>query len=196
MHDAHDCDERVAELERRLEEEVGRLRRLLELATQLNSTPNLDDLLELIISSAKELVGAELGSLLLLDEESDELYFRVAEEIAGVRMPATAGIAGWVVQHREPVTVDDVAADPRFYGQIDALSGTSTRNLLAVPLLAKDACLGVVQVLNKADGFTEQDVATAQALAGLAAAALENAAIYERLTEAVVTARLSTSATE
>lgn len=187
-------EDRVAELEQQLADEVARLRRLLELATLLNSTPNLDDLLELIIGAAKDLLRSEMSSLLLVDEETDELVFKVSGDVAEVRIPAGQGIAGWVVQHREPVVLQDPANDERFYSAVGEQAGTETRNLLAVPLLAKDGCVGVVEVMNTADGrtFDDRDVTTAQALAALAAVAVENATLYARLTEELVNARLGT----
>lgn len=191
-----DADARVAELERRLAEEVGRLEWLLSLATELNATPNLDDLLALITGAATELLDAELASLLLLDEDTNELVFRVSHDVADVRMPATQGIAGWVVQHGEATIVEDPAHDERFYRGIGEQAGTETRNLLAAPLLAKGGCVGVVEVMNKSGGraFDDRDLVTAQALASLAAVAVENAALYERLTEQLVAARLGTGA--
>lgn len=196
-----DTDARVAELERRLADlegrlgdEVARLQRLLDLATQLNATPNLDDLLALIVDAAKEMVGADMSSLLLVDEDTDELVFRVSKDVAEVRLPATEGIAGWVVQRQEPVVVADPASDERFSARVGEQSGVATRNLLAVPLLAKGACVGVMEVMNKRGGadFDDRDVATAQALASLAAVAVDNAALYARLTEELVNARLGT----
>ncbi len=74
-----------------------------------------------------------------------------------------------------------------------AAIGFETRNLLATPMLVKDRAIGVVEVINKrgADGFTDADVELAGALAGLAATAIDNAAMYGRLADAVVTARMS-----
>jgi Nif-specific regulatory protein len=187
-----DAEARVAELERQLAEEVGRLQRLLELAAELNGTPNLDDLLALIVEAGKELLDAGMASLLLVDEETDELVFRVSQDVAEVRMPATEGIAGWVVQHREAAIVEDPANDERFSKRVGEEAGTETRNLVAAPLLSKGGCVGVLEVMNKAGGrpFDEHDGATAKALAALAAVAVENAALYERLTAQLVEARL------
>lgn len=197
MTEATDND-RVAELEQRLEQEVGRFKRLVEVATVLNSTLNLDELLAKIMASATELVGAETSSLLLADEKTEDLTFTVvdgdvAATLADQKVPAGQGVAGWALQHREPVVVDDPASDPRFYQGVDTSSGFATRSLVAIPLLVKDRPVGVIEMINKVGGggFTPLDVEVGEALASFAAVALDNANMYARLADAVVTARMS-----
>jgi GAF domain-containing protein len=190
-------DQEIAELRRQLDEEVGRLNRLVEIAQQLNSTLKLDELLSLIMNSAAELLDAETSSLLLLDDETGELTVEMATgepapAVEKQRVPAGVGIAGWVVEHDEPLVVDRPQEDARFYGGIDEKSGFETRNLLAVPLRTKERVIGAVEVINKREGgFADKDVTLATALANQAATAIDNARLYSRLAEAVVTSRLS-----
>ena len=194
---ADDKDQQIAELRRQLEDEVNRLNRLIEIAGQLNSTLNLDELLQLIMGSAADLLGAETSSLLLLDDETGELTVEVATgepapEVTKQRVPAGVGIAGWVVEKDEPTIVDRPQDDSRFYGGVDEKTGFQTRNVLAVPLRTKERVIGVVEVINKGDGsFNEQDLAMATALAGQAATAIDNARLYARMADAVVTSRMS-----
>ncbi|MGB2953925.1 MAG: GAF domain-containing protein [Gaiellaceae bacterium] len=197
MPKLEDKDREIAELRRRLDEEVGRLNRLIEIAGQLNSTLKLDELLGTIMNSAAELLGAETSSLLLLDEETGELTVEIATgepapAVEKQRMPAGVGIAGWVIEKDEPLVVDRPHDDARFYSAIDEKTGFETHNLLAVPLRTKERVIGAVEVLNKRDGaFDEKDVALAAALANQAATAIDNARLYARLADAVVTSRLS-----
>ena len=193
-----DLQQRISELEGQLDEAVTERARLIELATQLNSTLDLDELLRLVMDSAAELLESETSSLLLLDEETNELIIKVATGDSGgavteARIPADKGVAGWALQHQETVVINDTSADDRFYQEVDATSGFKTRNLLAVPLLVKDRAVGVVEVLNKRDGmeYHDEDVALAGGLASLVAVAMDNAALYARLSDAVVTARMS-----
>jgi sigma-B regulation protein RsbU (phosphoserine phosphatase) len=187
----------LAALRRQLDDEVGALRQLLGVATQLNSTLNIQELLQLIISTAAELVGAEEGSLLLVDHETGELIFHVSSEETGKlverRIPAGQGVAGWVVEHGESASIDDPARDERFYSGIDTAVGNKTRSLLAVPLAVKDRVLGVLEAINKksGNGFSPSDLERAEALASLASVAIDNAQMYAKLTDAVVTARMS-----
>ena len=192
-----DKDREIAELRRRLDEEVGRLNRLVEVGGRLNSTLNLDELLQLIMTSATDLLGAETSSLLLLDDNTGELTVEVATgepapDVMKQRVPAGVGIAGWVVENEQPLVVDRPQEDARFYSGIDEKTGFETRNLLAVPLRTKERVIGAVEVINKTDGgFAESDVALATALANQAATAIDNARLYSRLADAVVTSRMS-----
>jgi GAF domain-containing protein len=198
MPDVADWQARIDALERCLEEETGRFKRLVHVATQLNSTLNLGDLLQLIMTSAAQLLGAETASLLLLDEETHELVFEVvvggpASHLAKHRLSRGEGIAGWALDRREPVLVEDPRQDQRFSSQIEELTGFKTRNLLAVPLLVKERAIGVIEVLNKVadSGFDTVDLEVAQVLASFAAVAIDNASLYARLADAVVAARMS-----
>jgi GAF domain-containing protein len=191
-------DSEIAELRRRLRVEVGALGRLIEITASLNSTLRLEELLDLVMKSAADLLEGESASLLLVDEETGDLVFQVAtragdERIAGTVVPAGQGIAGWVVEHAEPAVVASPREDPRFYGGIDESSEFQTRNLVAVPLKVKDRVIGVVEVLNKRESrnFDDKDLEIALALTNQAAIAIDNARLYARLADAVVTARMS-----
>lgn len=179
------------------ETDTATLERLLEISSLLNSTLELDALLGQIMASAAELTGAETSSLLLLDEAAGELTVEVAtgepgEAVVRERVPAGQGIAGWVVENGEPLLVEDPKSDPRFYGGIDEKTGFETRNILAVPMTTRERTIGVIEVINKREGgFDERDKKVAGALANHAATAVENARLYARLADAVVTSRMS-----
>lgn len=189
--------ERIAALEQELAAERGARQALVETSVRLNSLLNLPELLDAIMESATGLLDAETSSLLLLDEEKDELIFTVAtggsETLRETRIPATQGIAGWVLQHDEPVIVGDVSQDTRFYSSVDQASGFQTRSMLAVPLKIRDHKVGVVEVINKngGSGFSERDQEIATAFAAQAAIAIDNARLYRQLADAVVESRLS-----
>jgi GAF domain-containing protein len=192
-----DTEKEVAELRQELDQEVGRLNRLLEVTTLLTSTLKLEEVLELILSSASDVLDAETSSLFLLDDDTGELSVVVAtgqpaEEVVEQRVPAGEGIAGWVVANQEAADVADPASDERFYRGIDEKTGFETRNLLAAPLRTRERVIGVVEVINKRSGtFSERDVELATALASHAAVAVDNARLYAGLADAVVTSRLS-----
>ena len=173
----------------------ARLRKLVEVATQLTSTHNLDDLLQAVIVATTDLLSAESSSILLVDERTDELVFKVSSasvELAGMRMAAHEGIAGAALAAREPLVIADAAADPRFYGGIDQVTGTRTRNVLAIPLVLRDRSLGVLEAINRPAGdLAGDDLEVAKALASLATVAIDNATMYASLADAVVAARLS-----
>ena len=191
-------DKEIAALRQQLQDEVGTLKRLIELTTMLNSTLNLGDLLRLIMTDAAELLRAETSLLALVDEETGEMIFEVAtgtaaQEIVKHRNPPGRGITGWVVQNAQPALVDNPAEDPRFYREIDRATGLETRNILVVPLRVKDKVIGATAVINKLDApsFSQKDLELAEALASQAAVAIDNARLYAGLTDALVTSRLS-----
>ena len=191
-------DRQIAELQEALQDQVGTLKRLIELTTMLNSSLNVSELLQMITSAAAELLHAETGSILLVDQGTGELTFEVAtgepgEEVMRHRVPAGQGVAGWVVQNAQVLVVEDPSKDPRFYGQIDRSVGFETRNILAIPLRVKDEIIGVAEVINKIGGagFSRADIELGEALASQASVAINNARLYAQLADAVVTSRLS-----
>ena len=191
-------DAEIAELQRQLQDQANVMRRLVEVTTRLNSTLNLDELLQLIMASTADLLQAETTSLMLVDEETGELTFDVvtgdtAHDVVKQRVPPGRGIAGWVVEHAQPAIIDNPATDERFYRDIDKSTGFETRNILAVPLAVKDHLIGVIEVINKlgTGGFNQKDVELATGLASQAAIAIDNAVMYARLADAVVESRQS-----
>ena len=190
--------EGMGTLERELAEERRARQILVESSVRLNSLLNLPELLGAIIESVTGLLDAETSSLLLLDEETNELTFEVATGEAGenlreMRVPADQGIAGWVLARNEPALIADVASDERFYGQIDRSSGFQTRSMVAVPLTIRERPIGVIEVINKRGGaqFTARDQELALAFAAQAAVAIDNARLYRQLADAVVESRMS-----
>jgi GAF domain-containing protein len=178
-------------------DEVAALKRIIEITGALNSTLNVDELLELIMKSASELLDAETSSLLLLDEDSGDLVIHIATGEPGERVerrhvPPGKGIAGAVLESGEPTVVSDAKTDERFYGVMDDATGFETRNMIALPLKVRDQAIGVVEVINKRDGdWTDDDKDIAGALANQASIAIDNARLYAKLADAVVSSRMS-----
>jgi signal transduction histidine kinase len=97
-------------------------------------------------------------------------------------VPMEGSLAGWVVQHAQPVLVEDTSNEPRFFRRVDDTIGNSTRNLLGVPMIAHNKVIGVVEAINKRDGFTwtDDDIDTLTTLAAQAAIAIENARLFQQ----------------
>ena len=170
------------ELNQRLEESNA----LNQVAAAISSVMAVEPLLEMIMEKSKEVMSAEASSLMMLDEESQELVFQVAtgekgSAIREIRLPVGRGIAGWVAQSKEPLLVPDAYQDPRFNPEADRRSGFRTRSIMCVPLTMQDRILGVVQVLNskEKESFDERDLETFTSFADHAAIAVENARLYE-----------------
>jgi Nif-specific regulatory protein len=147
----------------------------------------LDELLPLIMEKTKEALHAENCSLLLLDENRQQLFFpvisdidpEVGEHLREVTFPADRGIAGWVVQHGKSTLVPDVARDERWYPDVDKRTGVRTRDLLYAPLRTRYGVIGVISLRNKREGvFDIEDLNFLDALVGPVAIAIENARLY------------------
>ena len=168
-----------ADLARRLAE----LEKLLEIGVELAGTLDLGRVLEVALARAEEVCGAETGSIWELDEERGDLFFRVvrgraAGEIRDLRVPLGEGIVGSVAACGRAEVVNDVAADPR--GRGDAQDIFRTRAILAAPLLAGGAVIGVLQLLNPVgrERFSADDLRRMELFAGILAHPLQNARLY------------------
>ena len=173
-----------------LERHVRELLALYEIGQALSSVHDLDHLLHLAIDRVVTLLDIESASIILLDEEREELYFKVADDrrvgheqrLREVRFPAKQGIAGCVIQEGQSLIVPDADQDPRHYRGVDDRTGTKTRSLVAVPLRVNDRIIGVLEAINKRQGvFTTEDVRLSEAFANQLALALENARLIQEL---------------
>lgn len=170
---------------------VDALYRVHQLQAQI---VNRDALLSAIIEESKAVAGAEACSLLLFDEDAEELYFHVTLGDSGdqqalkrtIRLSLGQGIAGEVAQSRVPVCVNDAQSDPRLHRAADAVSQFVTRSLLALPLVDEDRLLGVLEVLNKSDqnGFSDTDMRVMEMFSSLTASTLTRARLVAEKVEA------------
>lgn len=172
---------------------IHRLEHLMELTEYVNSTLNLDTLFEMILETSTDTIGAEAGSIMMLDEEKQTLRFAAAtgsraEKLKDIRVPVGEGIAGWVVRENKAVLITDAQNDPRFFRKADQKTDFKTKSVLAVPLRTKNSLIGVVEVLNKKNGesFINDDMIMLEALANQAAVAIENARLYANVKELFV----------
>ena len=156
------------------------LERLLEVTRNLSAMVDLETYLQSILSAATELTHSEMASLLEYDDTAQEFRFKYVpwfhrDALSSARIPLNDSAAGWVFIHIKPLIIDDAKADPRHNWKIDELAGFTTRSILAVPLILHGRPLGVFEVLNKAEGhYTGEDIFIVEALASLAATALQN----------------------
>lgn len=182
----------VAHLRLDLEQTRQRLKRLRmfhEIAQALTSSLDIKKVLRKTISLAATLMGAAASSLMLVDEQNPHyLNFSIihgnkGDELLRYRLPRSEGIAGWVVNHAQAVIVNHPRDDERFSERMDMQSGFLTRNLICVPMKINGEVIGVLQVLNKSDGFNEEDQELLLTLANQAAIAVVNARLYRDLRE-------------
>lgn len=177
---------RLAELER----EKQHLEKLVRISRMLSATLDLNQLLQIILDTASETLGAESTSILLEDARTGELYFAAAtgtpvEELRKIKVPMEGSIAGTIYRTGEPQIVNDFQKDPRHFKGVDEKIEHVTHSLIGVPMVVRQRCIGVLEVVNKREGlFTEEDVRILSDLAAQAALAIENARLVARLREA------------
>jgi len=164
-----------------------------DVAKALTSSLDLDSILQTIMEKMAEYFKPDNWSLLMVDEEREELYFAIvvgkaAEALKNVRLKVGEGIAGWVAKHGERVVVPDVYTDPRFAKRIDEITKWETRSIICVPLRSKLRVLGVIQLVNvKMENFTDQESFFLQSICDYAAIAIENARSVEKIQELTIT---------
>lgn len=162
---------------------------LNELSRLVISSLDQDEVLRLTMRCINEIIKAEAGSLLLLDETTNELVFRVSlhgdvRQLAPLTLQVGQGIAGWVVKEGKPLVVPDVSVEPRYYEEASEKFGLESRSILCVPLAIRDHVIGAIELVNKLDGeFTDEDLELLNAMAPTVAIALENARLYTELAE-------------
>jgi signal transduction histidine kinase len=171
-------DERVltAALSNRLKE----LAALMTVGQAMNSVLNITQVLDIILSSALELLGADGGSIMLM-EEPDELRavcVRGHSQAEGARQRVGEGIAGYVAQEREPLLIAGDASRERFKNLVR--QEPPVESALSVPLINRDDVLGVLNVHADTDrNFTEYDLRALGLFAEHAAVSIANARLYE-----------------
>jgi GAF domain-containing protein len=111
-------------------------------------------LLSAIVEVARSIFGAKASSILLLDEQTEELVFEAVvgegeDTLLGTRFPAGTGIAGWVLATRTPLVIEDVHNDPRWSRDVAEDTGYVPKGLMAAPLLHEEGALGVLSVLDR-----------------------------------------------
>jgi len=167
---------------------ISKLFSLLQASQEVSSTRDKAKLLELIVLSATKVVECKNSCLMLLHPESQELVAHVVfgenkQVMREVRFKVGEGIAGWVAKHGEAVLSNQVQNDPRFSKKLDEIIDMPLQSILCLPLVSKGKILGVLNIINKPEGgrFTEEDLHLAQAFAAQAAIAIDNANLYDAI---------------
>jgi sigma-B regulation protein RsbU (phosphoserine phosphatase) len=154
---------------------------LAEIGRELTSILDLDAVLERMAQLTRRVIDYRSFGILLLDEAAGELEMKFAlqygERVTLPRVRLGEGLVGYAAYHREPVLVNDVTRDPRYIKVVE-----DVRSELAIPLLFKERCLGVIDLESpELDAFTPRHVEILTVLAGQTAVAIENARLYETL---------------
>lgn len=177
-----------------LERRNSELNLMVDIGKTLTSNLDLQQVLEGIMNKVGILLKPKAWSLLLIDEETNELYFEssvspVSERLKEIRLQMGEGIAGWVALHGEPLLIEDVKKDKRFACHVDKAVAFITRSIVCVPLKIRGRILGVIQLINSLDEvqFNDADLKIICAIADYAAIAIDNARNFKRMNDLVIT---------
>ncbi|MBK8984848.1 MAG: GAF domain-containing protein [Chloroflexi bacterium] len=179
-----ELDLRVAERTRALHEESNRVKILLRITSELSASLDQDHVLNQALHLVNEVVNATQGVILLIDPESSQFVFRAAMglerplPLRGVNtgMMQHEGLAGWIIENRSAVIVDDTSIDPRWVSRPES---REHRAVLGVPLISNDEVIGVMMLFHSETGaFTMQQLDLVEVAAIQVANAINNANLY------------------
>jgi len=153
---------------------------LEKLWARAKSQDKEDELINSVMRMTQNALGSSASSLLLLDDRTQELYFKfadgpVGQQLKRLHISRQSGIAGWIVRNAKPLVVNDAEKNANFYKLIDNATGFKTKSIIGVPIIIGDKVIGVIEVLNKADGtnFTRQDLRIMLGVAATTAMTIE-----------------------
>lgn len=174
------------ELEAEIQNQERVLSLICKIGREISSTLKLDEVLQSIVDKVSLVFGSEICAILLLDEETDELYIRSArgldeKDVRGTQLKIGERISGWVLKQNKSTLIEDINKDPRFKNRDQ--ERYYNNSLISVPLVAKDKLLGVINVNNKKTGeaFNNEELKLLEEVGVEAAIAIDNARIYESL---------------
>jgi diguanylate cyclase (GGDEF)-like protein len=163
-----------------------------QLARSLTSSFDLDTILRTILEHMERIMEAELWTLLMLDESTQELYYAIAaggeqDALKDLRVKIGEGVAGWVVEHGETLIVPEADDDPRVREEGSA-EPRNVRSVIALPLRGRKGTHGAIEIFNpRTDQMTDYTIAFLHILADHAAIAIENAHDVARIQQLTIT---------
>jgi PAS domain S-box-containing protein len=178
----HDISDRK-KIEREIQQRVIQLGAIISMGQVVTSSLDIDQILADVIAQVPLLVGAESQAVLLL--EADELVFVAtsgenAENLKSVRMPATQGLAGQVLESGKSIFISNADQQNKIYRRVDEVSGFDTKSIMAVPLSVDNQIIGVIEAVHSSlDAFDEDDLYLFEIVAAWASIAIGNAHHYE-----------------
>jgi signal transduction histidine kinase len=169
---------------------IDQLARLVDISVTLNSTLQLEPLLEYILDTAAELLDCEAASILLYDQRQDQLWFAATtgsspKELAGITVTLNDSIAGTIFLDNVPMVLNDVENDERHNPEVSEQIKQPVRSLLGVPMRIQEHKIGVLEAINKrSENFSHADTKLLSIVASQAAVAINNARLVEELKNA------------
>jgi len=138
---------------------VNKSLQLAEFARELLTKRSLEDGLPLISKYVKDVIGAERCSIFMYDADTNKVWTTLADEVERITLQADKGLVGYTLKAQKPVMTNDAYKHPEFMPEIDSATGYITKNIITAPIFSsKKEIIGVMELLNKEEGFDEEDV--------------------------------------
>ncbi len=167
--------------------QINNLARLVEVSVTLNSTLDIDLLLQYIVETACSLLDVEMASILLVDELEQELRYAASTgsdpvELSKIPISLESSVVGRIFRENKALNLADLSPQPGHIKQVVKVTRIRPRNLLGVPMRIKKKAIGVLEALNKRNGdFSADDQHTLSVLGSQAAVAINNARLVAEL---------------
>jgi signal transduction histidine kinase len=177
------------ELESQLLRRHHQLSALSHISSAVSGLQKLDTILRIALDNVLELVDSDIGGILLLDEETKTLYYRVQRGLSAKyaeesRIPLGEGVTGNAAQVGEPMVVEDISKDPRV-ARPDLVHEEGLRGFVSIPLKTKDKVIGVMNIASHVPKrFGADDVSLLSSIGDYLGTAIEQARLYDRLARA------------
>lgn len=183
-------EQRVIERTSELQREQRNTETLLSILTEVSASLDLDRALSRTLSLLNETIGAEQGTIMLLQPEDNLLHYRAGygyasgtDGVGGGSGRATTlkvgeGLAGWVVKNRKPALVGDLTLDPRW--KVNPNASQQHRSAIVAPLMVSEDVIGAIMVFSRqVNFFGEDNLDMVQAIGNQVAISINNARLYE-----------------
>ncbi len=162
---------------------------LSRISSAVSGLHDLDAILRIALDSVLEVINGAIGGILLVDEETRTLSYRIHRGVSAkyaeeMRMSVGEGIAGRVAQTGEPILLEDISKDPRTVRH-DLVSAQGIRGVVSIPLKVKDKVVGVMNVASTEAGrFGSDDVSLLNSIGDYLGTTIEQTRLYQRLARA------------
>ena len=156
---------------------------LINIGHSLLKNEQFEDGLSIISDHLIDVTGAERCSIFIYEKKSAELWTILATGIGKIHVPSDKGIVGYVFRTKDSVIENNVTKNSYFLSDIDKYSGYKTLNIIACPIYnSKKELIGVLELLNKPNGFDEDDLNFLNIYANYIGSIIELAPFYLRET--------------
>ncbi|MEW6778133.1 MAG: GAF domain-containing sensor histidine kinase, partial [Bdellovibrionota bacterium] len=182
----------LAVAQKLLQEKVAQIDMLYAIEREMTASKGLEDLLDSVTDKTLKFLNAEAGSILLIEEGTNQLFFKVAlgeksQEVKRLKLNVGEGVVGWVAQHGEPLVVADTYLDERFRKDIADQVGFPAKSIVCVPLRVENKTIGAIELINKvtnvkgqSTAFTQDDAKLLQLISAQVAKAIHVAHLRDR----------------